>query len=273
MKKSVKLLSPLFFVVACFSVLCISSFAEGEVSGVPLISINDEPGIPITSALTLEEGDNAVIISSGISSGITIPADAVVTVSPSVDWVVNTSIVVYGEFNIYGNISRTTQSGNGGSNAVPENAVIMIPADTEAVINQNYGSIVRDGGKRTIDMASGTYNLYSGNIVNDNPNSATYVVTMSNDAEFNFYSGSISGTYVFTDPTAVNFNSDPVITDDPRTYSVTPPALGSITSMVSSGISWVGQFANAITSNILLVVIVCFFIIGTGIGLIKRIIA
>lgn len=272
MKKYIKLLSPFFFVVASITILCIGSYATGEVTGVPVISVNGNVGEPITTALTLEEGDVATIISSGISTGITIPDGATVTLNPSVNWVVTSSIVVYGQFNIFGNITRSNNPGTGGASNIPENAVILVPSDTNAVINQNFGSIVRDGGRRTIDMSSGTYNLYSGSIVNNNASTSSYTVTTTEDAQFNFYSGSISGNYVFTDPTSVNFNGNtPVITEEPRTYTVTPATIGSVTNIVTESVSWLGAFADAIVSNSILLLFVLLGMVGLGVGLIRRI--
>lgn len=47
--------------------------------------------------------------------------------------------------------------------------------------------------------------------------------------------------------------------------------LGDITSIITQGISWIGSVITAITSNPLLLMFVLFGFIGTGIGLVKRI--
>lgn len=48
--------------------------------------------------------------------------------------------------------------------------------------------------------------------------------------------------------------------------------LADITSIVTSGVSWVGSFVGAITGNPLIGLFVLIAFIGTGIGLIKRLI-
>lgn len=48
--------------------------------------------------------------------------------------------------------------------------------------------------------------------------------------------------------------------------------LADITSIVTSGVSWVGSFVGAITGNPLIELFVVVAFVGTGIGLIKRLI-
>lgn len=48
--------------------------------------------------------------------------------------------------------------------------------------------------------------------------------------------------------------------------------LESITSVVTSAISWVGQFVSAITSNPLILLFVVVSFVGLGVGLINRLI-
>lgn len=49
--------------------------------------------------------------------------------------------------------------------------------------------------------------------------------------------------------------------------------LSSISSVVTSAISWVGSFVGAITGNPLLLLFVVVAFVGLGVGLIKRIIS
>ena len=48
--------------------------------------------------------------------------------------------------------------------------------------------------------------------------------------------------------------------------------LSDITSMVTSAVTWIGSFVGAITSNELLLGFVLVALIGTGVGLINRLI-
>lgn len=48
--------------------------------------------------------------------------------------------------------------------------------------------------------------------------------------------------------------------------------LTSVGDIVTSGISWVGDFAGAITGNPLILMFVAVSFVGLGIGLIKRLI-
>lgn len=48
--------------------------------------------------------------------------------------------------------------------------------------------------------------------------------------------------------------------------------LTHVTSIVTSGITWVGQFVGAITSNPLILMFVIVAFVGLGVGLIKRLI-
>lgn len=48
--------------------------------------------------------------------------------------------------------------------------------------------------------------------------------------------------------------------------------LASVGDIVTSGISWVGDFAGAITGNPLILMFVITGFVGLGIGLIKRLI-
>lgn len=47
--------------------------------------------------------------------------------------------------------------------------------------------------------------------------------------------------------------------------------LGNITSIVSSSVTWAGQFVTFITSNPLVLLCVLIVFIGTGIGILKRV--
>lgn len=49
--------------------------------------------------------------------------------------------------------------------------------------------------------------------------------------------------------------------------------LSTISSVVTSAISWIGSFVGAITSNPLLLLFVVVAFVGLGVGLIKRIIS
>lgn len=46
--------------------------------------------------------------------------------------------------------------------------------------------------------------------------------------------------------------------------------LSSITSIVTSAITWLGQVVNAVTSQPILLLFVVFGFIGTGIGIFRR---
>lgn len=48
--------------------------------------------------------------------------------------------------------------------------------------------------------------------------------------------------------------------------------LADISSIVTSGVSWVGSFVGAITGNPLIELFVVVAFVGTGVGLIKRLI-
>lgn len=48
--------------------------------------------------------------------------------------------------------------------------------------------------------------------------------------------------------------------------------LGTVTSLVTEAVKWLGQFVSAITSNELLLLFVVTAFVGLGLGLIKRII-
>lgn len=48
--------------------------------------------------------------------------------------------------------------------------------------------------------------------------------------------------------------------------------LTQVSSIVTSGITWVGQFVGAITGNPLILMFVLVSFVGLGIGLIKRLI-
>lgn len=48
--------------------------------------------------------------------------------------------------------------------------------------------------------------------------------------------------------------------------------VANITSLVTAAISWMTSYVSAITSNNLLMLFILFGFIGTGVGLIKRII-
>lgn len=48
--------------------------------------------------------------------------------------------------------------------------------------------------------------------------------------------------------------------------------LGNVTTLVTSGVGWVGTFVGAITANPLIELFVITAFVGTGIGLIKRLI-
>ena len=48
--------------------------------------------------------------------------------------------------------------------------------------------------------------------------------------------------------------------------------LTQVSSIVTSGITWVGQFVGAITANPLILMFVIVSMVGLGIGLIKRLI-
>lgn len=48
--------------------------------------------------------------------------------------------------------------------------------------------------------------------------------------------------------------------------------LTNVTSIVTSGITWVGQFVGAITDNPLILMFVIVAFVGLGVGLINRLI-
>lgn len=48
--------------------------------------------------------------------------------------------------------------------------------------------------------------------------------------------------------------------------------LADISSIVTSGISWIGSFVGAITSNPLILLFVVIAFVGLGVGLIRRLI-
>ena len=49
-------------------------------------------------------------------------------------------------------------------------------------------------------------------------------------------------------------------------------ALTDAGQVVSSGMTWLGEAASAVTSNGLLMTFVCISLIGTGIGLLRRLV-
>lgn len=62
-----------------------------------------------------------------------------------------------------------------------------------------------------------------------------------------------------------------IITGEAASYTIAT-MLSDIGSMVTSAVSWIGSFVGAITDNKLLLGFVLVALIGTGVGLINRLI-
>lgn len=250
---------PLIVLLVCCSI-SVLAVDVSSVNGIPTVSINDQPDVPFLSNLTFSSGDVVRFTNSGIiSHEFIIPSDVSVLVPSYVNLVLSSVVIdVRGTFNNYGSIVRNTGS------TTSSRAVTV---SSGGVYNQFFGSTVKNVSGSSIFVASGgTLNIYGGSI-----EGVSYGVYNELGSVVNFINGTVIGGVPFFSLDSIIVDSGTISIDDGIAF-VRGNFFDNVSVIITESLEWITQFVDGIVSNPIIFMFILVFAIGTGIGLVKRLV-
>lgn len=253
---ALKRFAPLVIAIPCvIALFCVSAFAAS-----PNATLNDTTYTVADALSAAQAGDTIYITSSGDLDALQIPADVTVVVNSGVSLNMSgtNGVRILGTLDNYGDITRSTETSSS-----------TITAFQGSTCNIYSGNVKAVNGNGIYVQGSATLNVYGGSI-----SGSERAISNDTGSIVNIYNGSLSATSnaPILDTASANFvNSSYSVVDG--VLVVKPSFYSDVTTMVSSAVSWIGSFLNAITSNALLLAFVIVSFTGLAIGLIKRLIS